>query len=156
MITNERQYRITKGWLERFTQAQAGVDAQSGALHPRAAQALRDQYESQIEELRAEIAEYEALRQGEIVTLALDSLAELPAALIRARAAARLSQADLAARLGLKKQQVQRYEATRYAGVSLERIQAVAEALGLTIREQVIFSMIADEHETIPGEVASA
>ncbi len=144
MITNERQYRITKGWVERFTQAQAGVGAQSGALHPRAARALYDQYESQIEELRAELANYEALRQGRVVTLDLNSLAELPNALIHARTAARLSQADLAARLGLKKQQVQRYEATRYAGVSLDRIQAVATALGLTIREQVIFPTAAE------------
>jgi len=44
MITNERQYRITKGWLERFTQAQAGVTAESNTLHPRLAQALHDQY----------------------------------------------------------------------------------------------------------------
>jgi len=156
VITNERQYRITKGWVERFTQARTGVDAESGALHPRAAQALRDQYESQIEELRAELADYEALRHGEIVTLALDSLAELPEALIRARTAAHLSQADLAARLGLKKQQVQRYEATRYAGVSLERIQAVATALELTIREQVVFPARRDEHGSDASDVVSA
>ncbi len=143
-ITNERQYRITKGWVKRFTHAWAGVEAQSGSLHPRAARALRDQYESQIEELRAELADYEALRQGRVVALDLDSLAELPDALIRARTAARLSQADLAARLGLKKQQVQRYEATRYAGVSLARIQAVATALGVTIREQVVFPTVAE------------
>jgi transcriptional regulator with XRE-family HTH domain len=38
----------------------------------------------------------------------------------------------------LKKQQVQRYEASRYARVGIERLQAVADALGVTIREQVI------------------
>ena len=155
MITNERQYRITKGWLERFAQAQSSVDAQSGTLHPRAAQALHDQYESQIEELRAELVDYEALRHGEVMALTLDSLAELPETLIRARTAARLSQADLAARLGLKKQQVQRYEATRYAGVSLQRIQAVASALGLTIRERVLFPANS-EQGTGAGEVVSA
>ena len=156
MITNERQYRITRKWLERFTQARAGVDAQSGTLPPRAVQALRDQYDSQVEELRAELADYESLRRGEITILELDSLEQLPEALIRARTAARLSQEDLAARLSLKKQQVQRYEATRYAGVSLERIQAVAKALGLTIREQVIFPVISVEHDTNPMKPVSA
>lgn len=140
MITNERQYRISKGWLERFTEAHGAVGEQGGTLHPRAAQALRDQYASQIEELSAEIAEYEALRNGEIRVWELLSLRELPDALIQGRAVAGLSQQQLATKLGVKKQQVQRYEATRYAGVSLERIQAVAEALGLTIREQVTFS----------------
>ena len=52
--------------------------------------------------------------------------------------AAGLNQRDLATRLGLKEQQIQRYEATHYAGVSLERIQAVAEALGVQIHERVI------------------
>ena len=49
-----------------------------------------------------------------------------------------LTQKELATRLGLKEQQIQRYEATRYAGVSLERVQAVAEALGVKIHERVI------------------
>jgi ribosome-binding protein aMBF1 (putative translation factor) len=138
MITNERQYRITRNWLERFEQARAGVEAQGTELHPRARQALRDQYDSQIEELREQLAEYEALRRGQVTVLELNSLAELPEALIRARAAAGISQAALAKRLGLKKQQVQRYEASRYAGVSLERLQAIADALGVTIREQVV------------------
>ena len=38
----------------------------------------------------------------------------------------------------MESQQIQRYEAKRYAGASLQRIQAVAEALGMTIREQVV------------------
>jgi ribosome-binding protein aMBF1 (putative translation factor) len=94
--------------------------------------------ESQLEELREELAEYEALRSGKVGVLELTSLAELPEALIRARIAVGLTQKGLAERQGLKEQQVQRYEATQYAGVSLERIQAVAEALGVTIHERVI------------------
>ena len=143
MITNERQYRITRRWLERFEQARSGIDADEGKLHPRARQALHDQYDSQIEELRAQLAEYEALRRGEVGVLEINSLRELPEALIRARAAVGMSQEALAQRLGLKKQQLQRYEATRYAGVSLERLQAVADALGVTIREYVVLPIAA-------------
>ena len=71
------------------------------------------------------------------MVLGLDSLAALPEALIRARIAAGLTQKELATRLGLKEQQVQRYEATRYAAASLTRIQAVAEALGVRIEERI-------------------
>lgn len=137
MIANQRQYQMTRIALERFEQARRAVDEQGTELPPRARQALRDQYDSQIDELRAELAEYDALRSGRVSVLELGSLGELPAALIRARAATGLSQEELAARLGLKKQQVQRYEATQYAGVSLARIEAVARALGLQVREQV-------------------
>jgi ribosome-binding protein aMBF1 (putative translation factor) len=100
--------------------------------------ALRDQYDSQIEELRDQVAEYEALRAGQVSELELRSLTELTDALIRARIAAGLSQQELARRLGLKAQQVQRYEATRYAGVTLERVQAVADALGVEVHERVV------------------
>jgi hypothetical protein len=62
VIANERQYRITKSWLKRFEQARASVDTQAERLHPRARPALREQYDSQIEELRARLAEYEAIR----------------------------------------------------------------------------------------------
>lgn len=148
MITNERQYRITRGWLERFKQARAGAEA-AGGLHPRALQALRDQYDSELDDLRAQLADYEAFRRGEGGVLELDSLTELPEALIRARTAAGLSQEALAKRLGLKKQQVQRYEATRYAKVSLERLQAVVGALGVTIHERVVLpGAIVSEGET--------
>jgi ribosome-binding protein aMBF1 (putative translation factor) len=145
VITNERQYRITKRWLERFEQARREVEGLGDTIQARAQQALRDQYDSQIEELSAQLAGYDALRRGEVNVLELDSLRELPDALIRGRAAARLSQAALAVRLGLKKQQIQRYEATHYAGVDLERLQAVADALGLKIREQVVLPSRAAE-----------
>ncbi|MDQ3703254.1 MAG: hypothetical protein M3442_20400, partial [Chloroflexota bacterium] len=85
MITNERQYRISRSWLERFERARTGVEEQGADLPPRARQALRDQYESQVEELREQMAEYEALRRGQVAILELDSLSELPEALIRAR-----------------------------------------------------------------------
>ncbi len=137
MTTNERQYRITKNWLERFASAREGSEKQGEDLHPRMRQAFRDQYDSQIEELREQLAEYEALRRGSIAVLELGSLKELPVALIRARIASGLTQRELAERLGLKEQQVQRYEATRYAGASLERIQAVVDALGLQVTERV-------------------
>ena len=98
---------------------------------------MREAMESQLEELRDQLAEYEALSSGRVAVLELEGLRELPSALIRARIASGLTQKQLAERLGLKEQQVQRYEATRYGGVSLERIQQVAEALGVRIREQL-------------------
>jgi transcriptional regulator with XRE-family HTH domain len=69
------------------------------------------------------------------------SLRDLPIVLIEGRIAARLTQRDLAKRLGLPEQQIQRYEATLYAGVSLERLQQVADTLGLEIEERVTYAV---------------
>lgn len=53
-------------------------------------------------------------------------------ALVRARRAAGLTQRELADRLGLKQPQVARWEAGAYRTASLERVDAVARALGMT------------------------
>jgi HTH-type transcriptional regulator/antitoxin HigA len=66
--------------------------------------------------------------------LALDSIEELPKTLIQARFAFGLSQEDLAAKLGLKPQQIQRYEATNYRSASLERINEIVRVPGVTLR----------------------
>ena len=86
--------------------------------------------------------DYEALRRGQGAILELHSLTEVPQALIRGRIVAGLSQRQLAERLGLREQQVQRYEATGYAGVSLERAQAVANVLGLRVQERVVLPQV--------------
>lgn len=65
--------------------------------------------------------------------LEFDSLRQLPDTLIQARIAAGLTQQTLAQRLGVDEQQVERYEASRYAGVSLDRVIDVADALGVKI-----------------------
>ena len=52
------------------------------------------------------MARYEALRSGRVAVVPLDSLDQLPDALIHARIAAGLTQRDLAERLGVKEQQI--------------------------------------------------
>ena len=79
----------------------------------------------------------EALRAGKRKVLELESLEELPRALIQARIAAGLTQDDLATRLGVNPQQIQRYEATDYQTASFARIREVARVLGLRVRDSV-------------------
>ncbi len=73
--------------------------------------------------------EYESLKAGNFEIEDLNLVAELPATLIKARISQGLSQRDLAERLSLKEQQIQRYEATDYASASLARIKEVESAL---------------------------
>ncbi len=135
MITNERQYRISKSEIERFEQALAKVEDQHRSEHPKMRKAMRASLESQLQELKEEVAEYEALRDGRVTSFEFDSLASVPIGLIKARIAKGLTQKDLAQALKLKEQQIQRYEATLYEGAGLDRIQEVADVLGM--RERV-------------------
>ena len=140
MIKNERQYRITKAQVQKFEQALAELARCSEATqqeNPILWQAQKSALESQLNDLQEEIAEYEALTsspESEPIVLPLDSIETLPLALIKARIATKLSQKELAERLGLKEQQIQRYEATEYASANLSRIIEVSQALGLRLQ----------------------
>jgi ribosome-binding protein aMBF1 (putative translation factor) len=150
MITNERQYRISKAEAERFEQALVASDKETAQLHPLLRQAMHDGLQSQLDELREQIVAYEHLRNDGVTILELDSLDQLPDALIQARIAAGLTHKDLAHRLGLREQQIQRYEATRYEGAAFRRIQEVANALGLRISERVELRLV---HHQPPGSM---
>ena len=84
---------------------------------------------SQLADLESELREYESLKAGRFRLDDLNVVAVLPDVLIKARIAQGLSQKDLAQRIGLKEQQIQRYEATDYSSASLARIREVATAL---------------------------
>lgn len=133
MITNQRQYLNTQAQAERFRQALAAPDAEG--LHPKAAKAMRDGLRSQLEDLEVELAEYDALRDGRVVTLEAESIVGIGEVLIKARIVRNLTQKELAERLSLAEQQIQRYESTQYRGVAVERLQQVADALKLRVRE---------------------
>ena len=132
MIRNERQYRITKSQAARLARTldnlQQRQDNPAG-VHPRIAEAQEDAVRSQLTDLERELHEYEQLKAGDFEIGDLRMVGELPTLLIKARIARGLSQRELAARVGLKEQQIQRYEATEYASASLSRIKEVAGAL---------------------------
>jgi DNA-binding XRE family transcriptional regulator len=141
MIKNERQYRITKAQAEKFERALAqSKENPSGlaSVDPILQGAMTNALRSQLADLRGQLEEYEALRSGQRQVFELASFAELPRALIQSRIALGLSQKELAERLGLKEQQIQRYEANEYASASVQRVQEVIQALGLQVREEVV------------------
>ena len=141
MIRNARQYQITNAQVARLKRALQQLTAESrGSVlaHPRLQKAQEDALRSQIADLHEQLAEYETLRDQTPQALILESFEEFPQALIKARIAAGISQKELAKRLGLKEQQIQRYEATEYASASLARVADVVRALRLTVREEIV------------------
>ena len=142
MITNERQYKITKAQHAKLKKAAEEFDLNEATKRIGSkvlAKAELDALKSEVEVLSAQLQEYEALKSGAITTLKADTLQELPGILIRARIAKGLSQARLAEKLGLKEQQIQRYESEGYASASLRRLTEIADALELKISEQAEF-----------------
>ncbi len=70
-------------------------------------------------------------------TLAAKGVGPMPIACFPVGIAAGMTQEGLARRLGVKPQQVQRYEATEYESASFARIRKVVQALGLSMPKAV-------------------
>jgi transcriptional regulator with XRE-family HTH domain len=136
MIKNAREYQITKAQATKFERAIGSAPAPD--VDPALAELEREALRSQLADLRGELEEYEALESGKHKVVDVEDLSELPRALIKARIAAGLTQRQLAERLGLKEQQVQRYEATEYSSASLSRLLEVVQALGVKLHQNIV------------------
>jgi len=140
MITNERQYRVSKAQLSNLEKAAEVFDLDETAERIGSkvlAKAELEALRSEVEILSAQLREYEALKSGMVTVPKTANLDELPSIFIRARIAQGLSQRGLADKLGLKEQQIQRYESEEYASASLRRLSKIADALKLSISEVV-------------------
>lgn len=136
MITNDVQYRNTKVLLAQFRAAAENLevglaDAADRKLH----QLQIETALAQVDDLVAEVEEYDRLRSGETILFSADGLGEVSTLLIQGRIARGWSQRRLAERLGIAEQQIQRYESNAYATASLLRLCEIADALGLQISE---------------------
>ena len=139
MIKNEKQYRITKAAAQKFADALENFDERQEAhpgVAPRIIQGMKEAIASELEILQGQIKEYERLQRRKSLKLKIAELREWPTQIIRARIAAGLTQAELAERLGLKTQQIQRYEANDYEMASFARVLAIAQAIDQASQER--------------------
>lgn len=133
MIYNERQYKITSKQIENMNSA---LDETFPNDTPDWIQeAQLDALKSQISDLEAQLTEYALIKSGHIDYSECSELKDLPKALIQSRIAKGLSQKELATKLGMTAQQIQRYESTRYMGASLSRLIEISDILGVSVKE---------------------
>ena len=131
MIRTRKQYYVTSTQAERFSKAVGDLEEQLGdqANASVEMQALR----AQLHDLEAQLREYDLLIDDPPSVIQVDSLASLPSGLIKARIGLGLTQNELASRLDLKEQQIQRYEASEYGGARMRRVQEIVDAMGLSV-----------------------
>ena len=132
MIKNEVQYKLTKtsaeGFEKKLNWLRANPEAR-GDLDPIIARAEEEALESMIDELNEELQDYNRTKAGHVDMEVLYGIDKISGTLISARIAKGLTQRQLASMVGLKEQQIQRYEARDYANVDLSRVQEIARAL---------------------------
>ena len=156
MITNDRQHRITNSQAKRFEAAisRAEQDGPAPDVDARLHSAMIDGMRSQLEDLRNELSEYDALRAGEVKGRVFHSLLQIPQALIEGRIARRFTQKVLGDKLGVPEQQIQRYERTRYSGVGLERLQQIADVLEIRVEKTVEYHVAESRARAVGGRTS--
>jgi HTH-type transcriptional regulator / antitoxin HipB len=140
MIQNEHQYKVTQTKLRELEQSLIDLDINSGNLSERLLQAEKKGLQILTDRLYSEIVEYDNLKQQR-TPIQICSLDELAIGLIKARISTGMNQKELAAKIGVQEQQIQRYEENQYASASLTRLTEIARALEIIFADPVEFQM---------------
>ena len=124
-IKNLHQRKITAARLNEFIERLADLEAaDEGDIGRRLAISQTRAYIAQFE---AELADFDALATTNEIPI--NDMRGLGPALVRARVASGLTQAQLADRVGLKTAAINRYEANDYHSANLGRLTQIASAL---------------------------
>jgi len=157
MITNERQYKISKHQLRKLEKTIDSFDHKKIIAKVKSEFLVKAEFDallSERENLVGQILEYETLKSGTVDKFRASTLKELPNILIKARIAKSLSQNKLADLIGVKEQQIQRYEAEQYASASLTRLSQIAKALELNINEIAEFEVTPESIDVSDENIA--
>jgi hypothetical protein len=141
MISNERQCENTEEWIAKFEQSIANLRATPGPddnLEPFTREILIKSQESMLEDLRGQVAEYDALRDGKVQRMQVESVLDLGKALTKARIASGLTERHLADRLRIDEEQLRRDEAMDYQTVSLAQVIEIAAILGVQFSGEIL------------------
>ena len=131
MIKNEKQYKITKKRLAEIELAIAtkqskvsSITKEEGAINS----LIRIK-----NDIKEEIKQYESLKNKGIPLRRKVTVAQLPNILIEHKIAKGLTQKQYSEILGIKEQQLQRYEAENYSSVSFGRLLDYLEKANIKI-----------------------
>ncbi len=149
MIKNELEYSVTNSWVDKFERAIASLhqNEDKRKKDPDGWQLLQDSYQSRLDTLREEMAEYETLKAhdpSKPIVLKIDDINKLSDLLIKARIAFKISQKELAALCDRTEEQIKAYEDKDYQNASYLDFLAVIDALGINIKEGVFFAELYD------------
>lgn len=139
LVSNDRQARDYEQTLEDIDKALSSEQVLRSlvqGLPQEVIEGVRRTLATERRELAALLLAYQNTKKGDFALLKEQAGNDPGAFLIAARIARNLTQKELARKLGLKEQAIQRWEAEKYRTITLQNYQKVAQALGVTWRMQ--------------------
>jgi HTH-type transcriptional regulator/antitoxin HigA len=140
LITNERHEREVTVLIERINQALSSEQVLKSiveGLPSEVIDGVRRSLTAERQELIGSLRAYQNAQRGDASELKSRAGNDLGALLVAARVAKGWKQKELARRLFLPEQQVQRYEAERYRSISLGNLIRVARTLGVRLTADI-------------------
>ncbi len=138
MIKNDRQCEYAKKRLSEFEKDLKETEKKYSAGGNKKTLLCRG-YHEHIAQLRSEIKEYRGMKKSPLPrVLKAKSPEEISRQLVRLRISRRLTQAELASRIGCKQTDVSRMEREDYNGYTVSGLKKVAEGLGAKIELDII------------------
>ncbi|WP_319502141.1 helix-turn-helix transcriptional regulator [uncultured Draconibacterium sp.] len=133
MIRSNSQYKKAKEKLKEFDSL---IEKEISLLkdegrHPVEIEMSANLMSAQRDKLSLEAAEYEELLNCK--EIAISSMREFPKAIVKARIKAGYTQGDLAKKIEIAEQQIQRYEIQDYNKANLERVVQIVDALDMNV-----------------------
>ncbi|MBY0479040.1 MAG: helix-turn-helix domain-containing protein [Chitinophagaceae bacterium] len=156
MIKNQKQASITRQKLRELKKAKQEFEKSASDKDSAKFLLGLNSFDALIKDLENEISLYEFLTKGNLNCLQAKSLNEIPEVLIATRLAQKISQKQLGEMVGLKEQQIQRYESTDYETASWPRIIEISTALKLNLKFEkiVILNESCDDEFEYPQGVS--
>lgn len=134
LILNEREARRTRKALARIDETLSGpgfFNKSCFRVPPEVATMHRSALAGTKRVLTSMLNAYDQVQLGNFSDIAAKWSREPGVILIIARLSRGLSQFDLASKLGMREQQIQRYEFERYRSISLQNFRRIASVLGV-------------------------
>lgn len=136
MINNEKQYRISKRKAGELDDAIERINNDPNE-DPLTKEVLTTSLIIAKQDIEKEILAYEKLKKDTVGKLKERLFSDLPSLLTEYKIKSGLTQKEFAAQLGIKEQQLQRYEADNFRSVTFKNLLRFLDAVGLevTIKE---------------------
>lgn len=144
MIKNEKQYKITKKKLQEIHEDRLRMQSQGERLSVKEKLILASAIHLQ-EELENEVIAYEQLKNS-IPKLGERRIDDLPDLLIEFKIHSGLTQKEFSQKIGMKEQQLQRYEAENFNSISFKNLLKIIHAIGL---EVTVRGAITDNNQSL-------
>ena len=136
MIKNDRQLKIARDILRDFEKTKENLISQKDK-DPFLFGIGLNSVNEDIRVFERDIRDYLELKSGKINSINIEDFNRFSELLIKTRIARGWTQAELAEKINVKEQQIQRYEATDYETASLARIDEIVYAMGIATRIRI-------------------